>query len=473
MRELGAAVLCLLYIKFRRSNKMEKYEAVVLVKHRAFVQLKTALQKMMPADIAQLLSEMIEEQDGFGEKELTLIFRVLPKELAAETFTYMSSDLQMLLINAFSDRELKAVLDELFLDDTVDIIEEMPANVVSRILKTTDPAKRKQINELLNYPEDSAGSIMTTEFVYFRRDDTVKEAFERIRSVGVVKETVYTCYVTDCRRLVGRVSLLDLVVADENAIIEDIMDCTVVSVGTHDDQEVVANLFSKHDLAALPVVDAENRIVGIITFDDAMDVIREESNEDMAMMSAVMPNEDGYFKTSVWKHARSRIVWLLVLMLSATITGAITNHFEPLISTVPLLVSFMSMLTGTGGNCGSQSSTMVIQGMAMEEIRLKDFFRVAFKEFRIALICSVILAAVNFVRIIIMYQNVKIAAIVSITLIGTVILSKLLGCMLPMLAKKIHIDPSIMSAPLLSTLVDSCSTLLYFTIAMKILNVAV
>ncbi|MFR2045203.1 MAG: magnesium transporter [Oscillospiraceae bacterium] len=452
---------------------MEKYEAVVLVKHRAFVQLKTALQKMMPADIAQLLSEMIEEQDGFGEKELTLIFRVLPKELAAETFTYMSSDLQMLLINAFSDRELKAVLDELFLDDTVDIIEEMPANVVSRILKTTDPAKRKQINELLNYPEDSAGSIMTTEFVYFRRDDTVKEAFERIRSVGVVKETVYTCYVTDCRRLVGRVSLLDLVVADENAIIEDIMDCTVVSVGTHDDQEVVANLFSKHDLAALPVVDAENRIVGIITFDDAMDVIREESNEDMAMMSAVMPNEDGYFKTSVWKHARSRIVWLLVLMLSATITGAITNHFELLISTVPLLVSFMSMLTGTGGNCGSQSSTMVIQGMAMEEIRLKDFFRVAFKEFRIALICSVILAAVNFVRIIIMYQNVKIAAIVSITLIGTVILSKLLGCMLPMLAKKIHIDPAIMSAPLLSTLVDSCSTLLYFTIAMKILNVAV
>lgn len=452
---------------------MEKYEAVVLVKHRAFVQLKTALQKMMPADIAQLLSEMIEEQDGFGEKELTLIFRVLPKELAAETFTYMSSDLQMLLINAFSDRELKAVLDELFLDDTVDIIEEMPANVVSRILKTTDPAKRKQINELLNYPEDSAGSIMTTEFVYFRRDDTVKEAFERIRSVGVVKETVYTCYVTDCRRLVGRVSLLDLVVADENAIIEDIMDCTVVSVGTHDDQEVVANLFSKHDLAALPVVDAENRIVGIITFDDAMDVIREESNEDMAMMSAVMPNEDGYFKTSVWKHARSRIVWLLVLMLSATITGAITNHFELLISTVPLLVSFMSMLTGTGVNCGSQSSTMVIQGMAMEEIRLKDFFRVAFKEFRIALICSVILAAVNFVRIIIMYQNVKIAAIVSITLIGTVILSKLLGCMLPMLAKKIHIDPAIMSAPLLSTLVDSCSTLLYFTIAMKILNVAV
>ncbi|MGN1089357.1 MAG: magnesium transporter, partial [Huintestinicola sp.] len=440
---------------------MEKIEAVVLVKHRAFVQLKTALQEMMPADIAQLLSELLEEQDEFGEKELTLIFRVLPKELAAETFTYMDSDLQMVLINAFSDRELKAVLDELFLDDTVDIIEDMPANVVSRILKNADPDKRKQINELLNYPEDSAGTLMTTEFVYFRRDDTVKGAFERIRSVGLVKETVYTCYVTDSRRLVGRVSLLDLVVADEDAVIEDIMDTTVVSVSVHDDREMVANLFSKHDLAALPVVDADNRIVGIITFDDAMDVIREENAEDMARMSAVMPNEDTYLKTSPWVHAKNRIIWLMVLMLSATLTGAITNHFEAQISAIPLLVSFMPMLTGTGGNCGSQASTMIIQGMAMEEIRLKDFFKVVFKEFRIALICSVILSAVNFVRIILIYHDILIATVVSLTLIGTVILSKLLGCMLPMLAKKIHLDPAIMSAPLLSTLVDSCSTLLY------------
>ncbi|MBP0956284.1 MAG: magnesium transporter [Oscillospiraceae bacterium] len=449
---------------------MEKYEAAVLVKHRAFVQLKTALQEMMPADIAQLLSELIEEQDEFGEKEFTLIFRVLPKELAAEAFTYMDSGLQMVLINAISDRELRAVLDELFLDDTVDIIEEMPANVVSRILKATDADKRKQINELLNYPEDSAGSIMTTEFVYFRKEDSVKEAFERIRSVGVVKETVYTCYVTDNRRLVGRVSLLDLVVADEDAVIEDIMDSTVVSVYTHDDQEAVANLFAKHGLAAIPVVDKEKRIVGIITFDDVMDVIREENAEDMAMMSAVMPSEESYFKTSVWKHARSRIIWLLVLMLSATLTGAITNHFEAQIAAIPLLVSFMPMLTGTGGNCGSQSSTMVIQGMAMEEIRLKDFFKVVFKEFRIAIICSIILSAVNFGRIVLFYHDVKIAAVVSVTLVGTVILSKLLGCMLPMLAKKIHIDPAIMSAPLLSTLVDSCSTLLYFTIALHVLD---
>lgn len=450
---------------------LEKIEAVVLVKHRAFVQLKTALQEMMPADIAQLLSELMEEQDEFSEKELTLVFRILPKELAAEAFTYMDSDLQMVLINAFSDRELKAVLDELFLDDTVDIIEEMPANVVSRILKNADPAKRKQINELLNYPEDSAGTIMTTEFVYFRSDDTVKAAFERIRSVGLVKETVYTCYVTENRRLVGRVSLLDLVVAYEEALISDIMDTTVVSVSAHDDKEEVANLFSKHDLAALPVVDADGRIVGIITFDDAMDVIREENAEDMARMSAVMPSEDSYLKTSVWKHARSRIVWLLILMLSATITGSITNHFEAQIAAVPLLVAFMPMLTGTGGNCGSQASTMIIQGMAMGEIRLKDFFKVVFKELRIALICSIILSAVNFARIVIMYNDLKMAAVVSVTLIGTVILSKLLGCMLPMFAKKIHLDPAIMSAPLLSTLVDSCSTLLYFTIALHVLSI--
>lgn len=450
---------------------MEKIEAVVLVKHRAFAHLKKALQEMMPADIAALLSELSEEQSEVSEKELTLIFRVLPKELAADVFTYLDSSLQMTLINAFSDSELRAVLDELFLDDTVDIIEEMPANVVSRILKNADPAKRRQINELLNYPEDSAGSIMTTEFVYFRRDDTVKEALERIRAVGIVKETVYTCYVTDSRRLVGTVSLLDIVVADEDELIENIMDTTVISVEVREDRETAANILSKHGLAALPVTDADQRIVGIITFDDVMDVIREENAEDLARMSAVMPDdEDSYFKRSVWKHARSRIVWLLILMLSATITGMITNHFEAQISAIPLLVAFMPMLTGTGGNCGSQSSAMIIQGMAMEEIRPKDFFRVVFKEFRIALICSMILIAVNFVRIILMYHDIKIAVVVSLTLGATVILAKLLGCALPMLAKRIHLDPAIMSAPLLSTMVDSISTLLYFTIAMKLLT---
>lgn len=450
---------------------MEKIEAAVLVKHRAFAHLKKALQEMMPADIAALLSELSEEQSEVSEKELTLIFRVLPKELAADVFTYLDSSLQMTLINAFSDSELRAVLDELFLDDTVDIIEEMPANVVSRILKNADPAKRRQINELLNYPEDSAGSIMTTEFVYFRRDDTVKEALERIRAVGIVKETVYTCYVTDSRRLVGTVSLLDIVVADEDERIENIMDTAVISVEVREDRETAANILSKHGLAALPVTDADQRIVGIITFDDVMDVIREENAEDLARMSAVMPDDEGgYFKKSVWKHARSRIVWLLILMLSATITGMITNHFEAQISAVPLLVAFMPMLTDTGGNCGSQSSAMIIQGMAMEEIRPKDFFRVVFKEFRIALICSMILVTVNFGRIILMYNDFKMATVVSLTLGATVILAKLLGCALPMLAKRIHLDPAIMSAPLLSTMVDSISTLLYFTIAMKLLT---
>lgn len=450
---------------------MEKIEAAVLVKHRAFAHLKKALREMMPADIAALLSELSEEQSEVSEKELTLIFRVLPKELAADVFTYLDSSLQMTLINAFSDSELRAVLDELFLDDTVDIIEEMPANVVSRILKNADPAKRRQINELLNYPEDSAGSIMTTEFVYFRRDDTVKEALERIRAVGIVKETVYTCYVTDSRRLVGTVSLLDIVVADEDERIENIMDTAVISVEVREDRETAANILSKHGLAALPVTDADQRIVGIITFDDVMDVIREENAEDLARMSAVMPDDEGgYFKKSVWKHARSRIVWLLILMLSATITGMITNHFEAQISAVPLLVAFMPMLTDTGGNCGSQSSAMIIQGMAMEEIRPRDFFRVVFKELRIALICSLILVTVNFGRIILMYNDFKMATVVSLTLGATVILAKLLGCALPMLAKRIHLDPAIMSAPLLSTMVDSISTLLYFTIAMKLLT---
>ena len=449
---------------------MEKYEAAVLVKHRAFVQLKTALQEMMPADIAQLLSELIEEQDEFGEKEFTLIFRVLPKELAAEAFTYMDSDLQMVLINAISDRELRAVLDELFLDDTVDIIEEMPANVVSRILKATDPDKRKQINELLNYPEDSAGSIMTTEFVYFRKTDSVKEAFERIRSVGVVKETVYTCYVTDNRRLVGSVSLLDLVVADEDAVIEDIMDSTVVSVYTHDDQEAVANLFAKHDLAAVPVVDKENRIVGIITFDDVMDVIREENAEDMAMMSAVVPSEDSYFKTSVWKHARSRIVWLLVLMLSATLTGAITNHFEAQIAAIPLLVSFMPMLTGTGGNCGSQSSTLIIRGIALNQVTFHDFFRVIWKEFRVSLIVGVVLAIANGLRIYLTYQQAGMAIVIALSLVATVISAKLLGCILPMCAKKIGLDPALMASPLITTIVDASSIMIYFFIATKVFH---
>ena len=447
---------------------MDKNEMIGLLQERKFAALKNDMQEMMPADAAQLLKELSEEEE-LGEKELTFIFRILPKDMAADVFAYMDTDLQMLLINAFTDRELRDVLDELFLDDTVDLIEDMPANVVARILKASDPQVRRQINEMLRYPEDSAGTVMITEFVYFHPGDTVEEALDRIRSVGLVKETVYTCYVTESRKLMGTVSLLDLVVADKNEPIDEIMETTVISVCVTDDREQVANLLKKHDLAAIPVVDGDGRMVGIITFDDVMDVIAEENAEDMAMMMAVVPNEESYFKTSVFKHARNRIVWLLILMLSATLTGAITNHFSEIITTIPLLVSFLAMLSGTGGNCGSQSSTMIIQGMAAEEIRLRDFGRVIVKELCIAVICAVILASVNFVRVVLFYHDVKIAAVVSLTLVGTVILAKLLGCMLPMIAKKLKIDPAIMSAPLLSTLVDSCSTLLYFTIATQML----
>ena len=354
---------------------MEKELAIELIGGKQFVKLKSELQEMNPADIAFLVEEL--NSDGeIGEKELILMYRILPKELAAEAFTYMDSDTQITLINAFSDRELRYVLDELYIDDTVDIIEEMPANVVSRILRNTDSDTRKQINQLLNYPKDSAGSVMTTEFVYLKKELTVSEAFEQIRKIGLVKETVYTCYVTENRRLLGIVTVLDMLVADSDTAVEDIMETNGISVNTHDDREYVARTMSKYDFAAIPVVDNENRIVGIVTFDDAMDVLQEENTEDFAKMAAVVPAEDSYFKTSVWSHAKSRIPWLLILMLSATLTGMISASFEPQIAVIPMLVSFMPMVMGTGGNCGSQSSTLIIRGMAIDEIRLRDFFKV-------------------------------------------------------------------------------------------------
>lgn len=448
---------------------MEKELAIELIGSKQFARLKAGLQDMNPADIAYLVEEMNEDGE-FGEKELILLYRILPKELAAETFTYMDSDTQMTLINAFSDKELRFVLDELYIDDTVDIIEEMPANVVSRILRNSDADARKQINQLLNYPKDSAGSVMTTEFVYLKKDSTVREAFERIRKIGLVKETVYTCYVTENRCLVGVVTVLDMLVADEDTLIGDIMETNVISVNTHDDREDVARTMSKYDLAAIPVVDAEERIVGIVTFDDAMDVMQEESTEDFARMAAVMPAEDNYFKTSVWRHAKSRIPWLLILMLSATLTGWISSRFEAQIAVIPMLVSFMPMVMGTGGNCGSQSSTLIIRGMALEEIRLKDFFKVVFKEFRIALICAATLAVVNGLRVLLVYKDPALAAVIALSLVGTVIIAKLVGAMLPMGAKALKLDPAIMANPLITTVVDSCSLLIYFTVATNVLS---
>lgn len=447
---------------------MDKELALDLIGNKQFAALKSDLQEMNPADLAFLISELDEDED-FSEKQLIMLYRILPKELAAESFTYMDIDTQMKLINIFSDKELRYVIDELYIDDTVDIIEEMPANVVSRILRNTDPETRKQINELLKYPKDSAGSVMTTEFVYFNKDITVKEAFERIRKIGLVKETVYTCYVTEARQLLGVVTVLEMLVADEDQRIEDIMETNVISVNTHDDQEHVARTMSKYDFAAIPVVDNENRIVGIVTFDDAMDVMQEENTEDFAKMAAVMPAEDSYFKTSVFQHAKSRIPWLLVLMLSAALTGMISTQFEAQIAMIPMLVSFMPMVMGTGGNCGSQSSTLIIRGMAIEEIRLRDFFKVIFKEFRVALLCSIVLAIVNGARIWITYSDPELAIVIALSIIGTVILAKLVGAMLPMAAKAVKLDPAIMATPLITTVVDSCSLLIYFTIATNIL----
>jgi len=448
---------------------MQKELAVELIGGKQFVKLKSELQEMNPADIAFLVEEL--NSDGeIGEKELILMYRILPKELAAEAFTYMDSDTQMTLINAFSDRELRYVLDELYIDDTVDIIEEMPANVVSRILRNTDSDTRKQINQLLNYPKDSAGSVMTTEFVYLKKELTVSEAFEQIRKIGLVKETVYTCYVTENRRLLGIVTVLDMLVADSETAVEEIMETNVISVNTHDDREYVARTMSKYDFAAIPVVDNENRIVGIVTFDDAMDVLQEENTEDFAKMAAVVPAEDSYFKTSVWSHAKSRIPWLLILMLSATLTGMISARFETQIAVIPMLVSFMPMVMGTGGNCGSQSSTLIIRGMALEEIRLRDFFKVVFKELRIALICAAVLSVVNGLRVLITYKDPALALVIGLSLIGTVVIAKLGGAMLPMGAKALRLDPAIMANPLITTVVDSCSLLIYFTIATNILS---
>ena len=434
-----------------------------LLNEKNYVKIKSIVKDLYPADLASLLETL-------SPRNITLLFRLLPKELAAETFTFMDSDTQMHLISGFSDKELREILDEIFVDDTVDIIEEMPANVVSRILKNTDAETRKQINAILDYPTDSAGSVMTTEYVYLHKNMTTKEALDWIRKVGVVKETIYTCYITESRKLIGFVTILDLVTADEDATIESIMDSNVKFVYTHEDREDVAKKFSKYDFLAMPVVDNEERMVGIITFDDVLDVIAEENEEDFSKMAAMQPIEDSYYKTSVFTHAKKRIGWLLVLMLSATITGNLLTKYEEAFQAIPILVSFIPMLMSTGGNCGSQSSTTVIRGLATGEIQFKDFFKAVFKEFRISLIISVILAVTNGLRIFIFYKNLQLSIVITLSIIGTVIIAEFIGCALPLIAKKVKLDPAIMATPLISTIVDTCSMLIYFQFATMIFS---
>ena len=437
---------------------MDKDIFIKLLAQREFKAVRSILDVMNEVDIASLLSTL-------SDKELALAFRLIPKDKAAEVFSNMDTSMQTYLVTMFTEKELKELLDDLYMDDTVDMLEELPANLVKRILATVSASDRSMINQLLNYPEDSAGSIMTTEYVDLREEMTVGQAMAHIKKTGIHKETIYTCYITERRKLVGIVSAKDLMTTDDNVPIKDLMETEIISVYTHSDQEQVAQLFTKYDLLALPVIDQDGRMVGIVTFDDAMDVMVDEATEDITKMAAINPSEKTYFETSVLQHAKNRIPWLLILMFTSIITGTIITRYENAFAAIPLLVSFIPMLMDTGGNCGSQSATLIIRGIALDEIRFTDLFKVMFKEFRISLIVGAFLAVANGVRIFIQYHNPGLAVVIACSLMGTVIMAKLVGCILPLLAKKVNLDPAIMASPLITTLVDTFSILIYFNIA--------
>lgn len=437
---------------------MDKDIFIKLLAQHEFKAVRSILDVMNEVDIASLLSTL-------SDKELALAFRLIPKDKAAEVFSNMDTSMQTYLVTMFTEKELKELLDDLYMDDTVDMLEELPANLVKRILATVSASDRSMINQLLNYPEDSAGSIMTTEYVDLREEMTVGQAMAHIKKTGIHKETIYTCYITERRKLVGIVSAKDLMTTDDNVPIKDLMETEIISVYTHADQEQVAQLFTKYDLLALPVIDQDGRMVGIVTFDDAMDVMVDEATEDITKMAAINPSEKTYFETSVLQHAKNRIPWLLILMFTSIITGTIITRYENAFAAIPLLVSFIPMLMDTGGNCGSQSATLIIRGIALDEIRFTDLFKVMFKEFRISLIVGAFLAVANGVRIFIQYHNPGLAVVIACSLMGTVIMAKLVGCTLPLLAKKVNLDPAIMASPLITTLVDTFSILIYFNIA--------
>ena len=441
----------------------------VLLDDKKFSTLRDILITMKPFDIAAVFENLQDEK-------MPILFRILPKELAAETFVEMDDETQEFLIHGFSDSELKEVVDELFVDDAVDLIEEMPANVVKRILRQADKDMRKQINELLKYPEDSAGSIMTTEFIVLRPDMTAEMAIKRIRRTGVDKETIYTCYVTDANnKLIGITTVKDLLLAEDDELVKSSMEENVISVTTLADQEQVAQMFSNYNFLALPVVDNENRLVGIVTIDDAIDVIQEEATEDIEKMAAVLPSDKPYMKTSVFGLYKKRAPWLLILMLSATFTSAIISSFEAVLANVLILSSFIPMITGSGGNAGSQASVSVIRALSLGEIHFRSIFLVLWKEFRVSILCGITLAAANFVKLLLFDLNGQenafmIALVISLTLVGTIIMAKLVGSSLPLLASKVGFDPAVMANPLISTVCDSLSLLIYFGVAKLILH---
>ena len=441
-----------------QEQKLTADQIIKFLEERNFKELKEELENLHPVDLVDAMEEL-------DKKQRMLVFRLLSKEEAAEVFTDMNSDMREELLEALTDSELKEIMDEMYVDDTVDVLEEMPANVVDRLLMATDEETRKQINTLLQYPEDSAGSIMNIEYISLRKEMTVADAILKIRQVGINRETIYTCYVTEKRKLIGVVDVKDLLTAGESRLIEEIMDENVIYARTLDDQEQVANQINKYGLVAIPILDHEDCMVGIVTVDDAMLVLQDETTEDISIMAGVSPNEDSYFGTSVFQHAKNRSLWLMLLMLSATVTGEILAHYEDAMAVMPVLITFIPMLMGTGGNCGSQSSTLVIRGLAVGEIEFKDIFRVLFKEIRVAVVVGLMLAVVNGLRIYIMYdQNVMLAGALGLTMIAVVSMAKCIGCILPLLAKKLGLDPAIMAAPLITTILDTCTILVYFNI---------
>lgn len=441
-----------------QEQKLTADQIIKFLEERNFKELKEELENLHPVDLVDAMEEL-------DKKQRMLVFRLLSKEEAAEVFTDMNSDMREELLEALTDSELKEIMDEMYVDDTVDVLEEMPANVVDRLLMATDEETRKQINTLLQYPEDSAGSIMNIEYISLRKEMTVADAILKIRQVGINRETIYTCYVTEKRKLIGVVDVKDLLTAGESRLIEEIMDENVIYARTLDDQEQVANQINKYGLVAIPILDHEDCMVGIVTVDDAMLVLQDETTEDISIMAGVSPNEDSYFGTSVFQHAKNRSLWLMLLMLSATVTGEILGHYEDAMAVMPVLITFIPMLMGTGGNCGSQSSTLVIRGLAVGEIEFKDIFRVLFKEIRVAVVVGLMLAVVNGLRIYIMYdQNVMLAGALGLTMIAVVSMAKCIGCILPLLAKKLGLDPAIMAAPLITTILDTCTILVYFNI---------
>ncbi len=449
-------------------------ELMTLLENKEYVKLRSTLSEMSAPDIALMFEEIPLEY-------IPRLFRFLPKELAADTFVEMDSATQEYLIISFSDKELHDVLDEMFLDDTVDIIEEMPANVVKRILRQSDPETRSEINKILRYPKDSAGSIMTIEYVNLKKDMTVEQAFSRIRATGVDKETIYTCYVTDANRhLIGITTVKDLLLCKTDATIEEMMETNVKYVDTFEDKEEVARLFRKYDFLAMPVVDKETRLVGIITIDDVIDVIQEEHTEDIEKMAAITPSERPYLKTSSWEIFKNRIPWLLLLMLSSTFTGKIISSFEETLAVCVALTAFIPMLMGTGGNSGGQASVTIIRGISLGDVGMKDIFKILGKELAVSLLCGITLAVVNFGKMMLIDQGAIIASgqnpvmvslVVSITLIVTVVCAKIVGSSLPILVKQLGFDPAVMASPFVTTIVDAISLIIYFQIAVHILPI--